>query len=349
MTTDAAFEVLTVPPPALSGDDAADILSDHYNIAGKLRPLTSERDQNFVVATASGEQFVLKISNSAEVAAVTDLQTAALLHIAETMPELPVPRLVHTVNGDSILTIVAADRRPHRVRVLTWLDGVPIRRAEWAPECAATLGTCLARLGHALRNFEHAAADYALLWDLKRAVLLRDLLEYVGDTALRALCERRLDVFETRVLPKLDDVRWQVIHNDLNPSNVLVDAQDARMIKGIIDFGDIVRSPLIVDIAVAAAYLMRDKDDVLEDVLAFVAAYCEVEPLEPAEIDLLFDLILTRSAMTILITHWRVMRYPENREYIVRSETGARKMLERMSGVFTQDVTARLRDACDLH
>ena len=348
MTTDDAFEVMTVPPPALSADDAAGILDERYNLSGALEPLPSERDQNFLVTTPGGEHYVLRIANSAEDRAVTDFQTGALLHIAENAPELPVPRPIRNHHGNYVTEYVAADGREHVVRVLTWLEGIPKEHAEPSPDYAATLGTFLAQLGHALREYRHPASGYALLWDLKNVKTLRRLLERVNDGSLRALCTRRLDVFETRVLPEFEGLRWQVIHNDLNPDNVLVDPEETASVTGVIDFGDLVCSPLVVDVAVAAAYLLRDDEDALKDVRAFVAGYCGIEPLEPAEVDVLFDLVLLRLTMTILITHWRATRYPENRDYILRSEAKAQKMLRKLSAVSNAEVTAQLRRACGL-
>lgn len=340
------FDVLTTPPPAVSRNAAATVLHEHYGLEGRLEALDSERDRNFLVTTADDHKYVLKFANSAEDAAVTDFQSAALLHVAQTAPELPVPRLVTTTSGRTAAYITAGDGRRHVGRLLTWLEGVPLKSVGGSAEHAATLGSCLARLGHALRDYEHAASRYALLWDLKRAQSLRQLLDHIVDEDLRTLCTDRLDVFDTNVLPKLDTLRWQVVHNDLNPSNVLVHPDEPTSLTGIIDFGDMVRTPLIADIAVASAYLLRDEPDPLPDVVDFVTAYDAEEPLRPEEIDVLFDLMLTRSTMTVVITHWRASIYPDNREYILRSESTARSMLERMSDLPSADATDRLRNAC---
>jgi hydroxylysine kinase len=349
MTFADPFAVLTTAAPALTVDAAAAALRDHYSLTGTFEPLASERDQNFLVTTPGDEKYVLKFANSAELAGVTDFQTAAMLHIAERRPGFPIPRVVRTLEGDTTATVEDGDGRRHRVRLLTWLEGLPLQHTERTPGYAATLGSCLAELGRALRDFKHSASGYALLWDLKGAAALGELLDCVDDRELRALCAGRLDAFESRVVPRFDDVPWQVIHNDLNPSNVLVSPNDARKVKGVIDFGDLVRSPRVVDVAVASSYLLRDQDDSLADVLDFVTAYCKVEPLEATEIEILYDLILTRATMTVLISRWRASRYPDNREYILRSETRARRLLERMDNVVSKTVTPLLRQACDLH
>ncbi|MDH3748770.1 MAG: phosphotransferase [Gammaproteobacteria bacterium] len=340
---------MMTPVPAVTKVEARQLLTAQYCLSGDLEVLRSERDQNFVVSTDSGRRYVLKITNSGEDPAVTAFQTEALLHIAEVSPDLPVPRVVPNNDGDKSIEFIADDGRSHVVRLLTWLGGTPLLYADRVPGYASMLGTCLAELGHALRDFEHPASGYALLWDLKRAASLRKLVHCVDDADLRALCQRRLDRFESYVLPRLDGVRWQVIHNDLNLGNVLVDSKMPGVFAGFIDFGDLVRSPLIIDVAVACAYLPHDSNDPFSDVVEFVAAYSAVEPLEPEEVDILFDLLLTRSTMTILITHWRVSRHPENRDYILRSEPTAQRMLEKMGNEDHAAVRARLQAANNGH
>ncbi|MDX1518098.1 MAG: phosphotransferase, partial [Woeseiaceae bacterium] len=322
MTTDDPFKVLETQPPVVSPDEAARVLELAYGRRGELKPLRSERDLNFGVTGENTERFVLKFSNSAEAPSISRLQANALLHIERVAPELPVPRNLATSDGNVLASFVAEDGRRHAVRLLSWLDGVPVDETDHAPRAASTLGDCLARVGKALHTFDDPAADYALLWDLKNAASLANLLGNLDDKALRALCADALTRFEEIVLPRLDTLRWQIIHNDLNPGNVLVEPGSGRL-AGIIDFGDIVRSPLVVDVAVACAYLLRDGDDTLADIRAFVAAYSAVRPLADDETAILFDLVRTRLAMTILIARWRAARYPENRDYILCSEPEA--------------------------
>ena len=68
-----------------------------------------------------------------------------------------------------------------------------------------------------------------------------------------------LDRFDS-IAPQFPDWRWQVVHNDLNPHNVLCAPDAPDRIAGVLDFGDMVRTPLVCDLAVAAAYRI-DRDD----------------------------------------------------------------------------------------
>lgn len=347
LTTDDAFAVLTTSRPEVRPDEALAVLQSRFGWPGTISALDSERDLNFLVTRGDGEKFVLKFSNSSEAAQVTDFQAKALAHIARVAPQLPVPRVMPNNDATLVAEFAASDGRKHKVRLLSWLEGTPIDESAYQPHIASTLGGVLARIGKALHDFEHPGADYALLWDLKNAASLESLLEHIDDDGLRLLCRDRLERFRLQVLPKLGKLRWQTIHNDMNPGNVLVNTDNGRL-AGVIDFGDIVYSPLVADVAIACAYLLANPDDPLADVMSFVAAYSSIEPLSHDEIEVLFDLILTRTTMTILISRWRAAMYPDNREYILSSEIEARCMLERLHTASARQVADRLHAANEL-
>jgi hydroxylysine kinase len=345
---DDIFTALTTPPPAIPESDAAEFLHDNYGFQGSLQVIVSERDQNFRVKRESGESFVLKIANPAEAPEVTDFQNEALLHVEKVDPELPVPRVVRTIDGSTTATILDADSRGHTARVLTWLEGVPLSSAATQQDNAGMLGQFLARLGIALRDFEHPASDYHLPWDLKRAGSLVELLDKLEGEALQAHCRQILNKFKSHTKPALNTLRSQVIHDDLHSGNVLVDSDSHSRITGVIDFGDIVRSPLIVDVAVAAAYLIADGKDPLADMVRFLSAYTRLRPLQREEVALLYDLILTRNVMSLVIGGWRATLHPENSDYILGGELEARKTIEILTGLDQSEVAGIFLRACRL-
>lgn len=339
------FLVLTTPAPRISEARAATILSEHFGIEGELKGLTSERDTNFHVI-AGDDEYVLKLANSAEDIGVTEFQNRALLHIALNDAELPVPRVVAATNGDRMISVQGDDGRVHTARLLTWIHGVPLEDADIDVSVARPLGRALARLGKALQGYEHLSSNYHLLWDLKRAARLRKLLPHVADPGVSDLCKGVLDRFESQVEPVLGDLRWQVIFNDLNPGNVLFDPGSPDEVAGIIDFGDMVYSPLIVDVAVACAYLVREDGDTLGDVELFLDAYTSVLPLGAEEVGVLYSLIILRMVATVLISNWRAAKYPENKDYLLRSEIRARGMLGSMHDGPSKSVAERINKAC---
>jgi Ser/Thr protein kinase RdoA (MazF antagonist) len=325
------FTALQTPAPDFSARQASALLREHYGIDSSLEPLGSERDQNFLAYTSDGDRYVLKFANSAEPAAVTDFQNQALLHIARVAPDIPVPRVIPANDGKLMFEVESAAGDPHRVRLLSWLEGVPLQHAQGVSAVARQMGDCLAQIGLALREFEHPAGDYALLWDIRNAASLEKLLPHVDDRDLRTLCAQRLSRFRDVIAPQLDTLRSQVIHNDMNPSNVLVDDADVNRVTGVIDFGDMVFSRLVNDVAVAAAYFCKIEEDPFAEV---------VECLD------LPDLILTRHLTTVMITHWRASLYPDNAEYILRSEGRARGMLQLVTESSINDAARRFLDVC---
>ncbi len=327
-------------------DTAEWLARECFAVRGNVTRLSSERDENFRLNCADGREFLLKLTNAAEPGDVTDFQTRAMLHVAQADPLLPVPHLVAALDG-SFAPIVRTDGEPPRVaRLMTYLRGEPLHGAVRSVAQCQSLGAMLARLGTALRGYSHPAERNYLRWDLCHAATLRPLLEHIEERDRRALATRFLDGFEEHALPRLRGFRSQVIHNDFQPSNVLVEASDASLVVGVIDFGDMVCAPLVNDVAVASAYHVATAPEPLDHVSALVAAYHLNVPLASEEVDVLFDLIATRLVLTAVITNWRVTFHPQNRAYILRNAPAAWRGLERLASVNRDTARAILRRAC---
>ena len=136
-----------------------------------------------------------------------------------------------------------------------------------------------------------------------------------------------------------------MVFNDLNWANVLVDPEDPERVTGIIDFGDLVHSNLVIDVAVAAAYLCRDDGDPLADVRRLLRGYHAVTPIRAEEFRLLPDLIQMRNVLSITIANWRASRYPENRDYLLRSLSRAKSMLALLDSLDSGVLATELRHA----
>jgi hydroxylysine kinase len=332
--------------PTVAESFAEALAAEHYGLSATAHRLGSERDQNFRLRTRGGRDYVLKIANPAEDRGVTNLQTEALRHLATVDSSLPVPRVFPALNGDVELDVRFDDGSTRLVRLLSFLEGTPLHAAEGSAALRRDLGRCAARLAHALRDFRHAAR-HKLLWDLQHAAELRPLVDAVTANQHR-LVGRVLDNFDAHALPALRDLGKQHVHNDLNPHNVVVDPANHERIAGIIDFGDLTFTARVNDLAIAAAYQVADSDDPLAPVCDVVAAYHAVTPLDLRECEVLFDLIATRIAMTVVISNWRAIRYPDNREYILRNSKAASARLGRIARLSRRQAEQQIRRACDL-
>ncbi|WP_454674629.1 phosphotransferase [Achromobacter pestifer] len=343
---DCAEDVLATASPDIDDARAAQLARQHFGVDAAVRRLTGERDRNFHLRTEEGREYVLKFSHPAEDPRVADFQARALLHVERADPDLPVQRVMPAADGEPSVWYQAPDAPPRVVRLFTYLPGRPLPDAPRSDAQRRNLAQVLARLGLALRGFDHPAGALALPWDIQRTDGVAPLLAHIDDPARRALAERALARFVDHAKPALPSLRAQAIHNDLNLYNVLVDPQDPDRIAGILDFGDMVRAPLINDVAVAASYQLEPGGQVLQPALGFVAAYHQVSPLERAEVDVLFDLMMARLVMVVAIGGWRAARYPENRDYILRNNAVSWSRLQACDDMPRERAREQLRAAC---
>jgi Ser/Thr protein kinase RdoA (MazF antagonist) len=340
-------ESLRVVAEDISLAEAEAAVFTYYGIQGKATRLTSERDKNFRITTEDGREYALRVSNPAEPVALNDFQVSALQHIAAVDATLPLQRVIPALTGHSHLRLSFHGQAERSVRLVSYLPGVMMFSVDRSPALRRHLGATLAKLGLALRGFFHPAAGYELGWDIKNTAQAAELLVHEEDVARRRLAEHFCAGFNAQVAAVLPTLRAQVVHNDFNLHNVLVDKANPDHVSGILDFGDMVHTALINDVAVGASYhLMGGDGDPWQRIVEFVSAYHEVCPLEAVEIDLLYDLIAARCVITVAITGWRAKLHPENSAYILRNNARAWDSLTFLTGLSRSEAQRRLRGGC---
>jgi 4-aminobutyrate aminotransferase-like enzyme/Ser/Thr protein kinase RdoA (MazF antagonist) len=340
--------ILVTPSPSFTIEQVGDIATRLYGLTGRLAPLASERDQNLRISTEAGPQYVIKIANSAEDPAIIDMQLKALEHIALVDPTLPVPGVLLSRGGRAIERVQAENGANHSVRVLTYMPGAPPQDHPTDRALHGPMGACLARLVLALRGFYHPSASYELLWDLQHTSKLRGYLPHVPAADHRELAGHFLDRFDCNVRPLIPKLRAQVGHNDFVPDNILVAEDDPGRIVGIIDFGDMVHTPLVNDLATTVAPLLLDQPDPAGVAVEVVASFHERVPLEEAELRVLYDLIAARLLMLNVIACWRVTLHPYNRDYIMGGVDETWALLEAWRALDPAEVTKSFFRACGL-
>jgi 4-aminobutyrate aminotransferase-like enzyme len=330
-------------PPTFPENEVRHIAADLFGLEGEFKPLASERDQNFRIE-ARDEQYVLKIANVDEDQGVVDLQVQALLHVAKVDPDVPVPRVVRTKAGEPSTWVEGPGGAQHIARVLTYLPGTDLGQMPLTPELLRNLGSAVAQLGKALRGFCHPAARHELLWDLQQAPRMRAYASTITGKSDRKRLECVLDDFIANVLPGLAHLRAQIIHHDANGDNVVVSPDAPDQIAGIVDFGDMIHTALVADPAVTAADLLMG-GDIVEPMCELLAGYDSVLPLEDEEIDVVYDLVLARCALTAVIIAWR-NTVPDGPGYLESYGPVAHAAIERLLTVGRAHMRARLRKAC---
>jgi Ser/Thr protein kinase RdoA (MazF antagonist) len=339
----SALESIAAVPPSFSPDAVADAVDRQFGYRGELRPLVSERDQNFCLLTTDGCRYLVKVTSAAETATATQLQVGVLQHL-ERAGDIIVPNVIPALNGDACGRIENADIRC-RLRMLSWVDGEQLGLRGIDAGLAGTFGRALGGLDKALAGFVYEGENPVLVWDLQRIGELRPVLQFIDDAKVRARVETAVDDFERFVAPRQKALPHQVIHADANPDNVL--ARDGGI--GFIDFSDIVRAPRCFDPGIAASYLRTDGDDPLELVRPFMAGYHAVAALEPSEIDAMFDIVRARLATSIALLYWRLQDRPADDEYrqkSLQSESNASHFLTSLDAVGRHNFTREINYLC---
>jgi 4-aminobutyrate aminotransferase-like enzyme/Ser/Thr protein kinase RdoA (MazF antagonist) len=336
----SSSDVLDAPPPQLGISDAEEIARSRYGLDTTAELLVSERDQNFRLTDASGASWVLKVSNAVEDRGVVEMEVAAVERIASVDPTLPVPVARRAVDGSAV-TNAAVDGVSHLVRLLPLLPGRNVEPDELDRSAIESIGETVARIGHALRGFFHPAAGRTIWWDQQHLLELARRVSLDEGPDRRELLGEVLARFDARVTPAFPSLRAQLIHNDVTLDNLLLD--EAHRVTGIIDFGDMAHTALVLDIPATLQSLVRGRTDLFEVAEAFLAGYASVLPLEEGEAALLGDLLAGRMAQTILISAWRMPQHPDN-EYIRGWAGPAWELLEQIQGIGFDEVSRHLAE-----
>ncbi len=286
-------KVIPDPTPRFSSHEAAQIAHENFGLTGHIAPLPSERDQNFLLEVPGRGKFVLKIAKADEDRAELEFQNAALGQVALRAPALAVPRLSPTRLGEELTQIKDRGGRAHYIRMISWLEGQMLADVEThGEELLASLGNTMAEIDLALQGFSHAAMYRELRWNLKCADLALahlPLLPAEQQRLVRLYMEAWSHINWTTL-------RHGVIHGDANDHNVLV--RQGR-VAGLIDFGDLVHSAMVCDLAIASAYAMLGKARPMEAAATVVRAYHLALPLQTSELDALYSLIGARLSMSL--------------------------------------------------
>jgi Ser/Thr protein kinase RdoA (MazF antagonist) len=325
--------------PRFSAAEAERAARELYGIEGAALALPSERDQNFLIADPARGRLVLKIANRDDSAELLDFQQQAMSRVAHTGCAVEVPRTLAARSGEALAALRGRGGALHRVRVLSWLDGTllaEVRARDGA--LLESIGAAMAQVDLALEGFAHPAMHRALQWDLRQAGLARDKIALLAPP-WRAQAEA--------AFARWDGIDWaslrhQVIHGDANDHNVLI--RERRM-TGLLDFGDLVHSATVCELAIAIAYAVLYEAEPWAAAAALVRGYHRVNPLRESEIAALEPLVHTRLAASLCYSTHNRRRNPHD-PYQVVSERAVQALMQRLAMQPSGTARQAIRDAC---
>jgi 4-aminobutyrate aminotransferase-like enzyme/Ser/Thr protein kinase RdoA (MazF antagonist) len=335
------------PTPHLSFAQATAIVRRHWGITpDRLVELGSYEDQNLRI-DAADRRYVLKVAGPPESRSPLELECEVLAALATAAPGLPAtPALVAAGDGREI---VEADG--HRIRLLTWVDGVPLRDlAVLGRDTLRGLGALAAGTALALAELSPRTPPARSKWDarLGHEVVDEVLADDPGPSdAQRSVLLAGAAPLRRRLAAGGPTPPRQMIHGDVTDWNVLatVSATGARC-TGLIDFGDATRTWRIVELAnVLGAIACRALEDPLADLLSIVAGFHEVAPLDAIELDLIWPLTLARVASSAALSI-RQLGLTAESSYTVDQYEGDHRALQTLLGFAPGLADAAIRVTC---
>lgn len=279
--------------PVLRSDEAAEVAARLWGLSGPVTELGSQQDRNFRITTATGA-VVLKIANAATEPAELEAQHAALEATARA--GLRVPAVVPSLAGAPVETVVVGGQTL-LARVLTYVDGTPLLELDgFGLDRCRLLGATAGALVSALADFSHPGALRRTQWDLRVAGDVLASLEEHLPGPVRAELLAATGAAAQRLRDVAADLPEQVIHGDLTDDNAVLDATGS---VGVIDFGDVMRSWRVAELAVTASGVLGKTSDDVAAVLAVVEAFTEKVPLSDAELTALWPLVVLRTGVLV--------------------------------------------------
>lgn len=152
------------------------------------------------------------------------------------------------------------------------------------------------------------------------------------------MIEEIINTFETKVLSQLNNFEMQIIHGDYNEQNIVVepchDGQDYK-VKGIIDFGDTNKSPVLFEVGIALTYMLLQAKN-LESGGIFIAGFESFYPLSNEQKQYLKYCVAARLAQSLVMGLYTHTLNPTNDYVLVTQEQGWKLIEELWRDQFEQ-------------
>ncbi|KAG1927245.1 hydroxylysine kinase isoform X2 [Pimephales promelas] len=323
--------------PNLSDSQVTEIIKRLYGLTVSIiRPLPSYDDQNFYVAPSEGGEYVLKVMNSADShnSTVIELQTHSMNFLHQR--GLPAQTAFPTLTGQ-LMSLEEFDcgfgLQKYLVRLLAYLPGTTIAEITCSPQILYDVGKMAATLDTVLLQMEHPKISSLqrenFIWSLTSVPLLNQYLHVMDGDPVQKVVKSVIEQYQVQVMPKLPLFRKCINHGDFNDHNLLVkpDGPSKYKISGILDFGDMSCGYFIFELAITIMYMMIENPNPLDVGGPVVAGWESVFPLNEAERDSLYLLVLCRFCQSLVLARHTVIQQPENKEYLmITARTGVRHL-----------------------
>ncbi|MDZ7739660.1 MAG: aminotransferase class III-fold pyridoxal phosphate-dependent enzyme [Bacteroidales bacterium] len=357
--------------PRLDTGLIIDFVKERYHMDTRCRELDGERDQNFLLTTDDGSEYILKVINPGEDDVFIKARNKVFDHLAArvsfcpevikdstgaAITELETGELTggerNHSNREGITGLEAEGKGRYRVLMLSYIKGRPLGSVKYqSPGLLTDLGSKLGLMDKALAGFYDEAFRREFKWDLALyEEVVREYYDLVSDKRLRSFIDKTTEEYGSIVRPALPGLRRSVIHNDINDYNIIVDTTTDRYhedpsVKGFIDFGDMVYSYTAANPAIAMAYIMLDREDPLRAASQMLKAYDKTFRLEDKEMGLIFIMAKMRLCLSICMAAGQQKERPGD-SYLAISQEPIKDIIPALDNIHPLFAETVFRRAC---
>lgn len=309
---------------AMPEAEASEIAHRGWSIQAVAKRLSTEKDDTFELEDDSGEKYLLKMATPSERAVEIDLEICLVEHILASSDGLPLPQHLPSRDGQQIVKIHDQAGQARLARLMEFLDGTPLDSTDSSALERERVGESLAKLRLATAGFSHPADDRRCAWDISNLHALEPLIATVSEQRqflVRSAFARYMEF----AAPSVPSLRRQMLHNDFSKSNILVDHDQPSFVTGIVDFGDAVRTAIVIDVSTALLNQLprnaaeQPTEDLFIDARDVLRGYLRIADLTPFELALLPHLVMGRVIARAVISHFLADRRPDKRDYVLRN------------------------------
>ncbi|MGC0368556.1 aminotransferase class III-fold pyridoxal phosphate-dependent enzyme [Microbacterium sp. SLBN-111] len=346
--TDTLFDYFAhgeLPTPTLPAAEAVALLREVHGLDVELHSLGSQQDQNFLVRPAGGGEplGVLKISNPVFSETEIDMQDAAAAAVAKAEPGLRIPEIVVGPRGPLTGWWETSQGRLH-ARIISFVPGATLTGSGYlAPRVVERLGELAAAVSVALAGETHPASGRVLQWDLRHAErVIAEIAETEPDAEVREYCAATTAAALAALAPVADGLPRQLGHFDVTDDNVLRPHGVGTLPDAVIDFGDVIDSWAVGEIAVTVSSVLHHDGATYASTLPAIAAFDRRRPLSDDEITALWPLVVLRGVVLVLSGRQQV-RLDDANDYASGALDREFEILRRAAAVPLEVATARIR------
>jgi len=323
-------------------------LDKAYGLNSTVIHLVSDIGQNFKIQHMDGNKYVFKIANPSESKEILAGQNEVLSVLANKGFKDRIPKVISTIENDRIGSISNQEGLSYNCRLLSYLEGTFLANTtDHTTHLLQDIGEMLGYMDKLLKNFYHPAFNRYWHWDFKNILDIRPLTVHISDPEVKRLVEYFLLQFETIVLPQLINLPKSIIHNDANNYNILIPEHETgnKIRTSIIDFGDMVHTCTIFELAIALNYIMHKKDDPLLSAVPVIKGYIKDLPLTQEEISVLYYCIAARSCQSLILAAYQRKLHPDN-TYLSISEQDSQRFLNQFITINPIQAEEVFKEAC---